>query len=533
MPQIGYAQRPVAMGREGMVASAHPLATLAGIEVLKSGGTAADAAVATNAVLAVTQPHMCGLGGDLFMLYYEAATGRIHFLSGAGRSGSRASLPELARRGLSRLPSVGPASVSVPGCVRAWEMLLARFGTRRLGDLLSPAIHYAEAGFPTTPLLSQSIAEQSSLIPDAEWHRIFTPGGRTPQAGEFLHQADLALTLKDLANAGPDLFYRGRIAQTIARRLEGEGFVTAEDLAAHGGEWGDPLSTSYRGYTIYEPPLPTQGLAALLALNLVEGFDLGKMAYQSVDHLHLLVEMVKLAYADRDRWIADPAHARLPVDQLLSKAYAARRRTAFDPKKAQRYRWGDPTGDTTGFVIADRHGNLISVIQSLFRVFGSGVVPERTGVILHNRGSYFSMDPSHPNCFGPRKRPFHTLIAALITRDARPVLGFATMGSEGQAMFHLQALTNVLDFGMEIQEAIERPRFLMGRFTPDDLGGDILWLEGRIARRTVTGLARRGHRVEVVSDFFFRMGHAQGIVVRDGTFMGGADPRGDGMALGY
>ncbi len=533
MPEIGYAHRPAALGREGMVASAHPLATLTGIEVLKSGGNAADAAVAVNAVLSVTQPHMCGAGGDLFALYYEADSRRVHFLNGAGRSGSRASLEELRRRGLKAVPNIGPLSVSVPGSVGAWEMLLERFGSRRFGDLLGPAIRCAESGFPATRLLSQSIAERSSEIDDPEWRRVFLPGGRIPETGDLFTQPDLALTLRALAEEGSALFYRGRIAGAIARRLETEGFVTAEDLAAHSGEWGEPVSVSYRGYTVHETPPPTQGIAALLALNLLEEFDIGRIAHHSAEHLHLLVEVVKLAYADRNRWVADPAHVQIPVDRLLSKEYAARRREAFDPKRARRYRAGDIGGDTTGFVIADRHGNMISVIQSLFAPFGSGIVPPGTGVVLQCRGSHFATDPSHPNCFAPRKRPFHTLIAAIVARDERPVMGFATMGAEGQAMFHLQVLTNVLDFGMEIQEAIERPRFLMGRFHPVEAESRVLWLEGRVPRRTVTGLVRRGHRAEVVSDFFNQMGHAHGIVVKGDTLMGGADPRGDGLALGY
>jgi gamma-glutamyltranspeptidase/glutathione hydrolase len=516
-----------------MVASAHPLATLTGIELLKSGGNAADAAVAVNAVLSVTQPHMCGAGGDLFALYYEAASRRVHFLSGAGRSGSRASLEELRRRGLKAVPIVGPPSVSVPGCVGAWEMLIERFGSCSFGDLLGPAIRYAEGGFPATRLLSQAIAERSREIDDPGWRRVFLPGGLIPETGDLFSQPDLALTLRALAKEGSGSFYRGGIAEAIARRLEAEGFVTAEDLAAHGGEWGDPIAVSYRGYTIHETPPPTQGVAALMALNLLEGFDVSRIAYHSAEHVHLLVEMVKLAYADRDRWVADPAHVRVPVEGLLSKSYAARRLRAFDPSKARSYRAGDPAGDTTGFVIADRRGNMISVIQSLFRPFGSGVVPEGTGVVLQSRGSHFATDRSHPNCLAPSKRPFHTLIAALVTKDERPVMGFATMGAEGQPTFHLQALTNVLDFGMEIQEAIERPRFLMGRFKPEDPGRKSLRLEGRFPKRTVSGLARRGHSVEVVSDFFDQMGHAHGIVAKGDTLMGGADPRGDGLALGY
>lgn len=532
MPQIGYAHRPVALGREGMVAAAHPFATLTGIEVLKSGGSVADAAVAVNAVLHVTQPYCCGPGGDLFCLYYDAATRRIHYLCGAGRSGSRASLEELTRRKLREVPTLGPGAVSVPGCVKAWEMLLERFGTRPLDELLAPAIHYAEAGFPTTQLVSQAVAERRSAIKDAEWRRIFAPGGRVPAPGELLKQPDLAQTFRALGKEGPDLFYRGKIAQAIARRLEAQGFVTADDLAAHAGEWGEPIAIDYRGFRVWETPLPTQGLAALLALNLLEGFNLARLEFHSAEHLHLLVEMVKLAYADRDRWIADPAQPRVPVEGLLSKAYAARRRKAFNPKKAQTFSPGNPAGDTTGFVIADGRGSMISVIQSLFASFGSGVVPEGTGVILHNRGSYFNTDPAHPNCFGPGKRPFHTLIASIVTRGDRPVLGFATMGADGQAQFHAQVLTNVLDFGMEIQEAIERPRFLMGRFKPTE-PSSTLKVEGRVGSSTIAGLRRRGHRVEVVSDFYQQMGHAHGIVLRDGTLWGGADPRGDGAALGY
>ena len=532
MPQIGYSHRPVALGREGMVASAHPLATLAGVELLKSGATVADAAVAVNAVLAVTQPYCCGVGGDFFCLYYEAATRRVHFLNGAGRSGRRASLDELRRRGFTDLPAAGPATVSVPGCVRAWAMLLERFGSRSLGELLAPAIHYAERGFPCTQLVSQAAQEMAPRFDDAEWHRIFVPGGRAPALGELLVQADLARTLRDLAAEGPDLFYRGRVAQAMAARLEADGFVTADDLAAHRGEWDAPLSTTYRGVTVYETPPPTQGLAALIGLNLLEGFPLARHPVHSLEHLHLLIETAKLAYADRDRWIGDPAHAPVPVDGLLAKAYAGERRRAFDPKKAQSYAAGDPDGDTTGFVVADGRGNVISVIQSVFNSFGSGVVPPGTGIVLHNRGRHFSTDPAHPSALAPGKRPFHTLMAAVATRDDEPLVGFATMGGNGQAMFHLQVLTNLLDYGMDPQEAIERPRFLIGAFLPDD-PADVTRVEGRLPRRVLTALQRRGHHLRVEPDFAYRMGHAHAILIRDGTLMGGADPRGDGAALGF
>jgi gamma-glutamyltranspeptidase/glutathione hydrolase len=529
---VGYSHRPLALGREGMVASAHPLATLAGVEILKAGGTAADAAVAVNAVLAVTQPHMCGVGGDLFCLYYDAASRRVHFLNGAGRSGSRAGLDELARRGRDRLPVIGPETVSVPGCVRAWSMLLERFGTRPLAELLQPAIHYAGDGFSCTSLLGQYIAEYMPVTPDTEWHRVYASGGRAPGLGERLVQPDLARTLRDLASEGPDLFYAGRVGQAIARRLEAQGFLTADDLAAHTGEWGEPLATTYRGTTVYETPPPTQGLAALLSLNLLEGFPLARYRVHSVEHLHLLIEMVKLAYADRDRWIADPEAVRLPVAGLLDKAYAARRREAFDPRKAQEHAFGDPDGDTTGFVVADGHGNVISVIQSLFNVFGSGIVAPGTGVVLQNRGRHFDIDPAHPNVLAPRKRPFHTLIAAIAMREERPVFGFATMGGNGQAMFHTQVLTNLLDYGMDMQEAIERPRFLIGAFLPDD-PADTIYVESRVGTRVLSGLARKGHPIKLGPDLFVKVGHAHGIAIVDGTLMGGADPRGDGAALGF
>jgi gamma-glutamyltranspeptidase/glutathione hydrolase len=514
-----------------MVASAHPLATLTGIEVLKAGGTAADAAVAVNAILAVTQPNNCGVGGDLFCLYHEAATRRVHFLNGAGRSGSRATLEELGRRGMSGLPVHGPATVSVPGCVRAWAMLLERFGTRPLDALLQPAIRCAERGFPITSIVSQSIAEMRAINQDAEWHRVFVPGGRVPALGEIFVQPDLARTLRDLAAQGPDLFYTGRLAQGIAQRMAADGFLTADDLAAHTGEWGEPIRTTYRGRTVYETPPPTQGLAALLSLNLLEGFPLSRYRVHSVEHLHLLIEMVKLAYADRDRWIGDPEHARVPVPSLLDKEYAAMRRQSFDPKKAGLHSWGEPEGDTTGFVIADGQGNVISVIQSLFNAYGSGVVVPGAGVVLQNRGRHFTTDPAHPSALAPRKRPFHTLIAAMVTEDDRPLLGYATMGGNGQAMFHTQVLTNLLDHGMDPQEAIERPRFLIGAFLPGE-AADTIHVEGRVSAGVLSGLRRKGHQVKAAPPLFYKVGHSHAVVVKDGTMMGGADPRGDGMALG-
>jgi gamma-glutamyltranspeptidase/glutathione hydrolase len=532
MPLVGYSHRPIALGRDGMVSSCHPAATLAGLDVLRAGGTAADAAIATNAVLAVTQPAMCGVGGDIFVLYYEAATRRVHFLNGAGRSGARAGLEELRRRGLERLPVIGPPTVSVPGCVRGWFMLHERFGTRPIADLLAPAVRLAEDGFPMTSLQSQYMSEFAPGNPDPEWRRVFMPGGRPPGMGEIWVQPDLARTLRDLSEHGADLFYSGRVGRAIAARLASEGFLTEEDLARHTGEWGDAINTTYRGGTVWETPPPTQGLAALIALNLLEGVPVARRKLHSTEHLHLLLEMVKLAYADRDRWIGDPAHAKVPLAGLLSKDYAAKRRAAFDPDKAQPYAAGDPEGDTTGFVAVDGHGNVISVIQSLFNPFGSGVVVPGTGVLLQNRGRHFTYEADHPSAFAPGKRPFHTLMASIVTRDDRPSIAFSTMGGNGQAMFHVQVLTNMLDYGLDPQEAIERPRFLIGEFLPND-PADAIYLEDRVPKRVFTALARKGHNIKPAPALFPKVGHAHAIALRDGVLYGGADPRGDGVALGF
>jgi gamma-glutamyltranspeptidase/glutathione hydrolase len=532
VPQIGYSRRPVALGRHGMVAAAHPYATLAGLDVLKAGGTAADAALAVNGVLAVTQPNMCGIGGDIFCLYYEASTRTIHFLNGAGRSGSRATLAEMTRRGLRAWPVTGEPTVSVPGCLRGWAMLHERLATRPMAELLAPAIRWAEDGFPVSSLTSQYIEEFAAITPDPEWHRVFRPGGRAPALGEPLVQPDLARTLREFVAEGPEAVYRGRIARAIADRLAADGFLTLEDLADHTGDWGEPIASTYRDHVVWETPPPTQGVAALIALNLLEGVPVSRHAVHSIPHLHLLLEMVKLAYADRDRFVADPAQAQVPVSELLSPRYAAARRRAYDARKAQAYQAGEPDGDTTGFVVADGRGNVISVIQSLFNTFGSGIVAPGCGMVLNNRGRQFSLDPSHANALAPRKRPFHTLMAAIVTREQRPVVALATMGGSGQAMFHVQILTNLLDYGMDPQEAIERPRFLLGALAPDQ-PAETVHVESRVAPAVMRGLARRGHLVRPGPELFPRMGHAHAITWRDGTMLGGADPRGDGVALGY
>lgn len=538
MPQIGYAHRPVAQSYHGVIAAAHPLAVLAGIEMLKGGGNVVDAAIAVNAVLAVVQPHMCGVGGDLFSLLFHAASGEVVCLDGAGRSGSDATLDSVRRRGLTALPLIGPLSVSVPGAIDAWGALAARYGTRPLGELLKPAIALATEGFPCSDLLAQTIRERSAVIEDSEWHRVYAPHGRFPRIGSRLVQPDLARSLALIAESGPDVLYRGELGARIVRHVRaGGGFLTEADLAAHASRWRLPVSTTYRGATVYQTPPPTQGLTLLQALNLLEGFDLPGLGFHSVAHLHHLVEAVKLVYADRDRYIGDPDHVAVPVADLLDKDYAARRRALIDPRRAvPRVVGGDPAGDTTGFVVADAAGSVMAVIQSLYSAFGSGVVPPGTGISLHCRGAGFSLDPASPSVLAPRKQPFHTLIAALVVQDGAPTVAFATMGGHGQPQTHLQVLTNLLDFGMDPQEAIERPRFVQGRMRPTD-PDDRLRIEGRVPARVLGGLRQRGHAVERVADWASTMGHAHGLLVRREPgarlLSAGADPRGDGAALGY
>jgi gamma-glutamyltranspeptidase/glutathione hydrolase len=530
--------RPVAFGTRGLVASAHPLATLAGLDLLREGGGVVDAAIAVNAVLAVVQPHMCGLGGDLFCLYRPAGTREVLFLNGAGGAGARADAAALVRRGLRALPLTGPQAVTVPGCVAAWGALATRFATRPLATLLAPAIALATEGFPVSDLLAHVIAERRTTLEDPGWHAIFAPDGQGPRAGDRLRQPDLGRTLARIAKEGPDALYQGELAQRLARHLAaGGGFVTAEDLAAHAPRWQAPLVLPYRGRTVWQTPPPTQGLTLLQALALVEGLAPPARDPHGVDTLHGQIEALKLAYADRDRWLGDPDHVRVPVAALLDPGYTARRRAAIDRRRAVRHATcGDPAGDTTGFVVGTADGAMIAVIQSLYWGFGSGVVPPGTGITLHNRGAAFALDPASPNLLAPGKQPLHTLIATLVTEGDRPVAALATMGGHGQPQTHLQILTRLLDQGLDPQAAIEHPRVLQGRMRVTD-PEDRLRVESRLPARAVAGLRRRGHLVDIEPPWSWTMGHAQALTWRrtaGGPLLaGGADPRGDGLALGY
>lgn len=524
--------RPLVMGHNGMVAAAHPLASLAGVDVLKNGGNAIDAAIAVNAVLNVTQPGACGIGGDLFALIYWADEGRVRFLNGSGKTPAATDVASL-QAGPS-MPERGIHSVSVPGCVDAWFAMHEAYGSQPMSRLLAPAIELAEKGFPISDTMAEAIADTLILEPHPSWVATYAPQGKPPRPGSRFVQRDLARSLTLIAEEGRDAFYKGAIARAIVALSDSlGGWFSLDDLAAHTSEWGEPIQTEYRGYTIVETPPNTQGLAALIGLNILEGFEAGGGEWYDAKRLHLQVEAKKLAFAERDQHVADPAFYRAPLERLLSKEYAKELRSRIDPNRAAEIGrpWSHPQG-TTYFAIADARGNVVSCVQSLFKGFGALVVPEGTGISLHNRGSYFSLDPAHPNVIAPNKRPFHTLIASMAFRDGRPVLAFGTMGGDGQPQTHLQVLSNVFDHGMDLQEAIEAPRWLHGEAGPQTPGAR-LYLEARFGEDIARELRQMGHDVVVVGPWEDVMGHAQGVWIDGDVLIGAADPRGDGYALGW
>ncbi|MCJ7493483.1 MAG: gamma-glutamyltransferase [Deltaproteobacteria bacterium] len=531
--------RPVTMAPHGLVASPHYLASQAGVDILKKGGTAVDAAIATNAVLNVVYPHMCGIGGDAFWLIYSAAQKDLAFLNASGRSPYLATLEYFQKAGMDAVPLRGLLPVTIPGAVDGWFEAHHRYGNLSMSTILEPAIAYARDGYPISHILSfkiQEAAPELSRFPSSQ--NLFLPGGKSPGPGDLLTNLGLAESLAKIARDGRDVFYQGEIARQIVKfSQENGGLLSEKDFQETKSTWGKPVSTTYRDYTVYETAPNSQGLAALLILNLLEEYDLSSLGYQSPDHLHLLVEAKKLAFADRNRYISDPERVKIPTEELLSKDYAARRRSLIHKDRAAEAT-AIPAGsfgrDTIYLCVIDEADNAVSLIQSLYFSFGSAVVAGETGIVLQNRGAYFSLDPNQVNCLQPHKRTFHTLMASMTFREGKPYMIFGTSGADGQPQTHVQVMTNVFDFGLNIQSAIEAPRWLSGRYLVNQPEGS-LTIEGRVAAEVIEELKRRGHQVNEVENWSQVMGSAHGIIIHpeNGLRMGGSDPRSDGAAIGY
>jgi gamma-glutamyltranspeptidase/glutathione hydrolase len=525
-----------------MVACPHALASEAGVEILKAGGSAVDAAVAASAALSVVYPHMAGLGGDAFWLIYDAGNKSVRYLDGAGCAAASASVEVLRGQGISEIPFRGivPATLTVPGAVASWCEAHAAYGRLPLACDLAAAAGYAREGFPVTERLANWIAATASeLAKNREAAAIFLKNGETPRAGQRLTNADLAHSLEAIGAGGRDAYYEGDIARELARcaRANG-GFFTQADFSAQRAQWREPISTDYRGVRIYQTPPPTQGIAVLQMLNLIEPFDIGSMEYLGADHVHFLVQAKQIAYHDRDRWIADPAFTDIPVARLLSRAYADERRALIDPARALPWdrvpSYGSLAGDTVYICAVDAEGNAASLIHSLYGVFGSCVVGGKSGIVLQNRSAYFSLDPAHHNRIEPGKRPLHTLIASLAFCGDKLRQVFGCMGADGQPQIQLQAYVAMIDFGLNIQQAIESPRWLSGRFVLGE-PRDLLNMEGHFPEGTLKELERRGHVLNRWGAWNEVAGHAHGISIDPdtGTRAGGSDPRSDGAAIGY
>jgi gamma-glutamyltranspeptidase len=531
--------RAVTMAARGMVSSSHYLASAAGFEMLQRGGSAVDAIIATNAVLGVVYGHMAGLGGDLFAQVWDPASGRVLALNGSGRSGQNASREVYERQGWSAIRPRGPlAANTVPGVVDAWWQLHSRYGRLDWAQLFQPARHHAEQGFPLSPKFAGFIQQFSDTLRAFDTTAaIFLPDGSPPRPGHLLRQPDLARAYGQVAEQGPEVFYRGELGRKIVRGLQqAGGLLTEGDFASHTSDWVEPLRTTYRGYEVTQLPPNTQGIAMLMILNLIEDFDLRLAGDDSADYYHLMTEAVKLAFADRDRWVTDPGFVEAPAERLLSAEYAAERRQLIDMAQARpddQIGPGVDAGDTVFLCAADDSGLAVSLIQSVYFEFGSAFVPEGTGILLQNRGSFFSLDAQSPNTLEPRKRTFHTIIPAMALRDGRPALLFGTMGGEGQPQTQAAMLTRMVDFGYDVQQAIEAPRWLFGRTWGEESRS--LKLEARVPDGVVAELRRRGHEVELVEGWSQTMGHAQAIWIdpETGVLHGGADPRGEGLALGW
>ena len=528
-------RRSTVHATNGMVATSQPLAAMAGVRILMAGGNAVDAAIATAATLNVVEPMSTGVGGDVFALIWKAKRKDVVALNGSGRAPMASSIDELKNQGRSRMPAIGPYSVSVPGTVHGWEVLLETEGTISLADALAPAIEYAEKGFPVSDIIAYQWQQQEEKLGAYPSGQELLKGGRGPREGEIMQIPTLAKTLRTVAEGGSEAFYTGPIAKSMASFVQEQGgWLAEDDLATHHSDWDEAIKTDYRGVTCWECPPNGQGIIALEALNITEGFDIAGMGEQSADRYHHLIEATRLGFADAFEYLADPRCVDVPIDMWTSKKYADGRRGLINPNTAMRtvpYGKMVPGSDTVYISVVDGQGNGCSLINSVFSNFGSGLVAPGTGVVLHNRASLFELDPEHPNALDGGKRPFHTIIPAMATRDGELWLSYGVMGGFMQPQGHLQVISNMVDFGMDTQGALDALRF--------QVAGDEVWLEGDVSNDVVMDLHKRGHRVNVMHGpgrgGAGGMGGGQAIS-RDpesGVLSGGSEPRKDGAAIGW
>jgi gamma-glutamyltranspeptidase/glutathione hydrolase len=517
------------LAKNGMVASSQPLATLAGVEILMNGGNAVDAAIATAAVLGVVEPSSIGIGSDAFCLFYSAKDKAIKALDASGRSPYAARLEFCRKSGFTEMPQRGIHSVTVPGAVHGWATLLQSHGTRKLSDVLRAAIRHAEEGFPVAELTAEQWKESEARLKADEGGTInYLIGGRAPKPGEIFRNPRLAATLKRIAADGADYYYQGEIAEKIVRCSEKlGGLLTLKDFADHRSDWVEPITANYRGYDIYEMPPTTQGFVALEMLKILEGYDLKAMGAHSADALHAMIEAKKLAFADRDRELADRDFMKVDVRDLFSAKRTEQLRGLIRMDHAAANYPNVPGGTDTEYVAAaDRDGNLVSFIQSNFMGFGSGVVEPDTGIILQNRGHLFSLDENHPNCIGPHKRCVHTLMPGMIFKDGKPYAALGLKGGHVQPQVQVQLIANLVDFSMRPQEAISAPRF-------NHIDATKVGLEPEIFQSVKDDLTRRGHQVVGGNPESFGGAHMIMIDRESGAFVGGSDPRKGGCALGF
>ena len=537
------ASRSEVIAEHGIVACAHPLAAQIGIDILKKGGSAVDAAIAVNAALGLMEPIANGIGGDLFAIVWDAKSQKLYGLNASGRCPELLTIEEAKKAGYDEyIPYTGFVPQTVPGCVDGWFELHEKFGRLAMKDLLAPAIKHAEEGFPVTEVIAHYWALGGARLKDQpNFASTYLPGGKAPSKGEIFRNPDLANTLRLIAKKGRKAFYEGDIARTIDTFCrEHGGYLRLADFEKHTSTWVEPVSTNYRGYDVWELPPNGQGIAALQMLNVLEAYDIASMGFGSADYLHYLIEAKKLAFEDRAKFYSDPAFNDIPVDGLISKEYAAVRRELIQPGRALRkIDAGDPvleTGETTYLVVADKDRNFVSLIQSNYAGFGSGPVPDGLGFCIQDRGALFNLDPSHPNSLEPGKRPFHTIIPAFVTKDGRPVFAFGVMGGSMQPQGHVQVLCNIIDFGMGIQEAGDAPRIRhggssqpTGQVMTD--GGSVVFESG-ILPEVIRELVARGHNVGKDNGGY---GGYQGIWWdwENDVLKGGTESRKDGCALGY